>query len=256
MKNRFAFLYPFCFFIFILVLLQSMDLAGILNASLIPSPQRMLWALTENWSDQIFPALLETSLHALIGLALSFILGTLIASLLSLSRVARETLLPFAIFLQTVPIVAIAPLLVIYFGFGSSTIIAAATFVSLFPILAGTLVGLSSVSTEQRDLFRLLKASRLKTLIYLQIPAAYPSVMLGLKNAAGLSVIGVVSGEFVAGSGLGSLIDSARTQQKIDLVFIALILLALVGLSFSFFIQFMHFAIHRQRPFARDLDLG
>lgn len=239
-----------------MMLVHFLDRAHLLNRSLFPAPE-MLWATwKDSWSELLQPALRDTFFNSLLGLSISFVLGFLLAILLNWNRIVRETLFPFAIFLQTVPIVAIAPLLVIYLGFGSATIIAAATFVAMFPILAGTMIGLNSLTENQKNLFQLMRASRWKTLVHLQIPAAYPSLMIGVKNAAGLSVIGVVSGEFVAGSGLGSVIDAARTQQKIELVYIALVLLACIGLGFSAVLRFIHWSIHRIRPFAPELDLS
>lgn len=247
---------PLILFIALLILLEVLDRTNILNRSLVPSPQMLWTALGENWNDQLSPAIQDTFLHSLTGFLFSFVLGLSLACLLSLNQKVQDAIFPFAIFLQTVPIVAIAPLLVIYLGFGPTTIVASATFVSLFPVLAGTLVGLQSTPSEMRDLFRLLGASKWKTLWHLQLPAAYGSIMVGLKNAAGLSVIGVVSGEFVAGSGLGSVVDAARTQQRTDLVFLSLIFLALIGLCFSAVLRGVHWLIHCKRPFARDLKLG
>ncbi len=145
--------------------------------------------------------------------------------------VLQKNLTPATLFLQTVPIIAIAPLLVIYLGYGVPSIISAALIVCFFPVFASTLVGLSQVNKNQNELFTFLKAKRWQRLFYLELPSAMPHLLGRLKTSAGLSVVGVVSGEFVAGGGLGALIDSARLQQRLDLLFAALIILSLIGLT-------------------------
>ena len=153
------------------------------------------------------------------------------------------------IFFQTVPIIAIAPLLVIYFGYGPQTIIAAAVFVSIFPILASTLIGLDTIDKSLVELFKIYKISPTRTLFYLRIPGSYPFIYSGIKISSGLAVIGVVAGEFVAGGGLGSLIDTSRTQQRIDLVFACLLGLALIGLLQIMLLAMINSLIVRWRPF-------
>jgi NitT/TauT family transport system permease protein len=185
----------------------------------------------------------------LAGWLLSAFLGMILAFLFSLSSLIKRAILPFAVFFQTVPIIAIAPLLVIYFGFGSSTVIAASFIVSLFPVIANTLVGLESPTSGQLDLFRIYHASPLQVLLKLRLPSAYPYVYSGLKISAGLSIVGVIAGEFVAGGGLGALIDAARTQQRVDIVFAAIILLSLMGWILLAALKLIHVAIISNRPY-------
>lgn len=223
-----------------------------LNPALFPAPTQIGAAFFELRED-FARALSETAAHTLAGFLASAIAGLILATVFSLSPWLRRAILPFAIFFQTVPIIAVAPLLVIYFGFGSGTVIASALIVSLFPVLANALLGLESVDPGELELFRLYGAGRWQVLRSLRLPRAYPSIYAGLKVAAGLAVIGAVAGEFVAGGGLGGLIDAARTQQRIDLVFAALLLLSALGLAMIGALRLIHEAIHRVRPYGINL---
>lgn len=219
---------------------------------LFPSPSTVLTTLMENKTD-FTKAFLESLQGSLAGLAMSIFFGSLLAILFSLSTFLKKSILPFAIFFQTVPIIAIAPLLVIYFGFGMPTVIAAAFIVSIFPIIANTLLGLESISRAELELFQLYGASRLQVLWKLKIPSAYSSIYAGLKVSMGLAIIGAIAGEFVAGGGLGAMIDAARTQQRIDIVFAALGLLSVMGLGGLFFLKTAHRLVQIFRPYGLNL---
>ena len=130
---------------------------------------------------------------------------------------------------------------------------AASCVVAIFPVLANSLLGLESVDPGYLELLRVYRASPWQTLWKVRLPAAYPSIYAGLKVAAGLSVIGCVAGEFVAGGGLGAIIDSARTQQRIDMVFAALLLLSALGLSLSAGIRLFNRLLNRYRPYGLHL---
>jgi NitT/TauT family transport system permease protein len=147
--------------------------------------------------------------------------------------------LPYATFFQTVPVIALAPVLVIWFGFGRPTVVASAFIVSLFPIIANSLLGLQSTDPLLLDLFKLYRASRFQTLWKLQWPASLPAIFGGLRIASGLAVIGAVVGEFIAGGGLGEVVDSARTQQRLDKVFAAVLLSSILGLLLVVLIDFI-----------------
>jgi NitT/TauT family transport system permease protein len=223
-----------------------------INPALLPAPSSILqtmWMMKRDfWS-----AFSDTALHTLAAYISAAVIGSVLAFLFSLFSWARRAVLPFAIFFQTVPIIAIAPLLVIYFGFGASTVVISAVIVALFPILANTLIGLDSVGLGELEMFKLMGANRWQILRMLRIPSAYVSIYSGLKVSAGLSVIGTVAGEFVAGGGLGGLIDAARTQQRIDIVFGALVLLSVLGLILIGGVKSLHWMMNRWRPFAIQL---
>lgn len=236
-------------FIIFTFLFEVLARQGFIRETLLPAPTTVIKTLLELHMD-FKAAFLETLLNVLAGLVLSLFIGSLLAFLFSLSNFLKRATLPFAIFFQTVPIIAIAPLLVIYFGFGAPTVIASSFIVSVFPIIANTLIGLESAQNAQKDLFRIYHASSLKTLLKLKIPCAYPYIYSGMKISSGLSIIGAIAGEFVGGGGLGAMIDSARTQQRVDIVFSALLLLSLMGLLFLGTLTILNKMILSMRPYA------
>lgn len=211
-------------------LLEIFVRSGVIPSYLVPSTTDVMRSLWMD-RDELLTGFSATAFAATVGLMLSFSLGLLIAILLSLSTVLRKALLPYAIFFQTVPIIALAPVLVIWFGFGRPTVIASAFIVSVFPMIANTIAGLQSADQRLVDFFRLFQASRWQMLWKLRLPTALPGIFTGLKVAAGLAVIGAVVGEFVAGGGLGEVVDAARTQQRLDKVFAAVLLSSFLGLA-------------------------
>jgi NitT/TauT family transport system permease protein len=183
-------------------------------------------------------ALLEASLitfaSAALGFVLSGVVGVLVAIVLSTSRWLERGFYPYALVLQTVPIVAIAPLLVLWLGVGFRAVVASAFIVSVFPVIANALAGLRSVDPALRDLFRLYGAGRLATLWKLELPSATIAIATGLRIACGLAVIGAIVGEFVAGfaegsPGLGILVLTSYRQLRTDLLFAAVLCSALLG---------------------------
>jgi NitT/TauT family transport system permease protein len=231
-----------------IVIWEFLSAQHILPRSLFPPPHETLKAFTEN-PDEWWQATIETASSSAIGLLISLSAGVLLAFALSLFSILKRAILPLAVFFQTVPIIAIAPLLVIYFGFGRPTVIASSAIVAFFPVLASFLLGLESVETEKLELFQLYGATPLQILMKLRLPASFLPLYSGLKVAVGLSIIGSIAGEFVAGGGLGALIDVARTQQRVDRVFAALLVLALIGILGLKLLKTVFYLIHKIRPF-------
>ncbi|HRI72440.1 MAG TPA: ABC transporter permease [Polyangium sp.] len=204
-------------------------------AYLLPPPSAIWTAALEN-VESLLNASWTTAQSALIGFSLSTILGISIAVFLGMSRLLERAFYPYAVFLQTVPIVAIAPLLVIWFGPGQRAVSVAAFIVSVFPIMANTLTGLRSVDPALRDLFRLHSASPIQTLFLLSLPHATPSIVTGLRVAGGLAVIGAIVGEFVAGfsegaAGLGIRILESYRLLRTDLLFAYVFCACVLGLT-------------------------
>jgi len=226
---------PLLTFVLVIVLWEGAVRALRVPAFLVPPPSAVFAA---GWQERraLAGALLTTAEGACFGFMLSVCLGTLAGLLFSLSRWLERGLYPYALFLQTVPIVAIAPLLVLWFGPGLRAVSVSAFVVSVFPIIANTLAGLRSVDPRSSDLFRLYGASLTDTVLKLRLPTAIPSMMTGYKVASGLSVIGAIVGEFVAGfsegnAGLGITVLAAYRQLRTDLLFAAVLLASLLGLS-------------------------
>jgi NitT/TauT family transport system permease protein len=239
-----AILWPLVPLGLLLVAAELAGRAGWVAAYLMPTPTEVVAALGTHAAD-LARATGQTAAAALLGFGLSVIVGVSAATLLAGSTIARRALYPYAVFLQTVPIIAVAPLLVIWFGFGLRTCIASAFIVSVFPIMANTLTGMLSTDPALRDLFRLYRATGLATIFKLRLPFALPAILTGLRISGGLAVIGAIVGEFIAGGGLGGQIETARTQQRVDLVFAAILLASVLGLLLFACVNFLSWLLLR-----------
>ncbi len=211
---------------------------------ILPAPSLIATTIAADW-PLLWASLLTTLQTTLSGLGLAVLGGVLLAVLLSLSRVVEYSLYPFAIVLQVTPVIAIAPLLLIYMP-QDVAVLTCAWLVAFFPVLSGTMLGLQSVDRNLMELFELYGApasrkplarfrSRLKALWYLRRPAALPAFLTGLRIAGGLSLIGAVVAEMAAGSagagsGLAYRIIESQYRLNIPRLFAALVLLALTGI--------------------------
>jgi NitT/TauT family transport system permease protein len=194
---------------------------------LVPAPSRVFASILRE-GPELWRATFDTTIASLVGFGMSTGVGSLIAVGLSSAPWVQRAFYPYAVFFQTVPIIAIAPLLVIWFGW-NRTVIASAFIVSIFPVIANTLTGLLSADPALRDLFRLYGAKRLAALFKLKLPFALPHILTGLRIAAGLAVIGAIVGEFITGAGIGGSIMVSRQQSRVDKVFAGLLLASLIG---------------------------
>jgi NitT/TauT family transport system permease protein len=202
---------------------------------LLPAPSRVAGALWK-YRDELAISLWTTAQAALIGFVASAVFGILLAIPLSAWPLARRAFYPYTVFFQTVPIIAIAPLLVIWINPGLESTATCAFVVSVFPVIANTLTGMLSTDPALVDLFRLYDAGAWARLWKLRLPSAIPSIMTGLRIAAGLAVIGTVVGEFFVGllgeaEGLGVRIVAANKVGKTDLLFAAVLMASLLGLA-------------------------
>jgi NitT/TauT family transport system permease protein len=210
---------------------------GKLPPYVLPAPTLVAATLVKDWS-LLWNSLLVTLTTTFEGLALAVIGGTGLAILFNQSRLIEYSLYPYAVILQVTPIVAIAPLLLIYLP-QQAAVLACAWIVAFFPVLANTTLGLNSVDRNLADLFELYGASRLSVLMRLKLPAAMPYMLGGLKIAGGLSLIGAVVAEIAAGSagagsGLAYRIAEAGYRLNIPRMFAALILLSAAGVVIFF----------------------
>lgn len=229
----------------LLSIAETLVQTGIVKSYILPAPSQVFALIVEQGMELLF-ASFSTMLNAVIALFLSFVIGFLIAITLNQSKLLRDALYPFAVFFQTVPMIALAPVLVIWFGFGAPTVIASAFICALFPIIASILLGLESTESQLIEMFKLYGASRLDILLKLKIPSSLPQMFSGLRIGSGLAVIGAIVGEFIAGGGLGAVIDSARTQTRMDKVFAAVLFSSVLGLIFFASINILshHFLKH------------
>jgi len=168
---------------------------------LLPGPLLVLQTLIEEWSE-LFPSLLVTLLITVLAFLAATISGLLLAVLFAQSKWLERSLFPYAVILQTTPIVAIAPLIIIWFKNNTfAALVVCAWIVALFPIVANTTLGLNSTDRNLQNLFQLYGASRWQTLWHLRLPSAMPYFLGGLRISGGLALIGAVVAEFVAGTG-------------------------------------------------------
>ncbi|MER8386421.1 ABC transporter permease [Mesorhizobium sp. M1428] len=201
---------------------------------ILPRPGVVLQTLHDD-AGLLFSSLLVTLRITFLSLALAVVGGVGLAVLFAQSKWVEMSFFPFAIVLQVTPIVAIFPLINIYVDNQTTKLLLCAWIVAFFPILSNTTLGLNSVDRNLRDMFKLNGATRWQQLRYLRLPAAMPYFLGGLKIAGGLSLIGAVVAEFVAGatgqsSGLASRIIEAGYRLNAPRLFAALILISLTGI--------------------------
>lgn len=202
---------------------------------LVPSPWAIAQTLVDDW------ALLMGSLWVTVKITvLSFIAATVIGALIAFafvqSRWIEAAFFPYAVLLQVTPIVAIAPLIIIWVKDPTLSLVVCATLVALFPIISNTTVGLRSVNPGLAAYFQLQRATRWQTLVRLRIPSALPYFFAGLRISGGLALIGAVVAEFVAGTGgtgtgLAYQILQAGYQLNIPRLFAALVLISVTGVA-------------------------
>jgi NitT/TauT family transport system permease protein len=201
----------------------------------LPSPLAIARALVDDFGT-LLPSLLITlkiTLLAFLGAAGG---GLVLGIALSSSRWLERSLFPYAVVLQVTPIVAIAPLIIIWVKDATVALFICAWLVAFFPVVANTVTGLNSTDAHLRDLFRLYGASKLQTMLWLRLPSALPYYLAGLRISGGLALIGAVVAEFVAGtggtqSGLAYRILESAYRLRIPRVFAALVLISLTGIA-------------------------
>jgi len=185
-----------------------------------------------DFRSDLLTDLVQTLLVTATGLAIAVLIGMTWAVLMSQARWLEQSLYPYAVILQTIPILAIVPLIGTIFGYEFASRVIVTVMISLFPLVSNTLFGLQSVDRAQRELFQLNGAGRLTTLMKLQFPAALPAIFVGLRTAAGLAVIGAIVGDqfFQRGTpGLGVLIQVTNARLNGSGTYAAIITASLLG---------------------------
>lgn len=215
---------------------------------ILPGPGLVAATLLSDWT-LLWDSLLVTLVTTFEGLALALVGGIGLAILFNQSRLIENSLYPFAVVLQVTPVVAVAPLLLIYLP-QQAAVLACAWIVAFFPILANTALGLNSVDRNLVDLFEIYGASRLKVLLRLKLPAALPYMLGGLRIAGGLSLIGAVVAEIAAGSagagsGLAYRIAESSYRLNIPRMFAALILLSIAGIAIFLALSLLSYLVLR-----------
>jgi NitT/TauT family transport system permease protein len=207
-----------------------------------------------SFASGLLDGLARTSTVALTGLAIAIVIGVLWAVLMSQAKWLEASLFPYAVILQCIPVLALVPLIGSLFGFEFNSRVIVTVMISIFPMVSNTLFGLQSADVGQRELFKLQGAGRWTTLTKLQFPAALPSIFVGLRTAAGLSVIGAIVGDqfFQRGTpGLGVLIYISNSRLNGPGTFAAIITASLLGV-----VVFLLFGWIGRRAIGKWYDFG
>ncbi|GGX88959.1 ABC transporter permease [Pseudoduganella dura] len=202
---------------------------------LLPSPLDVAGAAANN-ATLLAGAASTTLREAVLGYVLAALLGIALAAAMSQARLLERCLYPYAVLLQTVPVVAVAPLIVLWSGYNERSVVLIALIMALFPIVNNTLLGLRSTPVQLLELFALHRTGRWRTFIRLRLPAALPHTLAGLRISAGLSVIGAIVGEFIIGAGnaaggLGVQIVFAQGRMDTALLFAEVIAATMLGFA-------------------------
>ena len=227
---------------------------------MLPSPLAVARAVVRRYPS-LLNSLAITAEESAGGLIASIVIGVVIALFFAQSRWVRKMFYPYTLLLQTVPIIAIAPLILMWVGAGEPAVTLIAFIISLAPIIANTTQGLISVEENLVDLFLMHNATQGQVLFKLRLPSAVPSLFVGIRIASGIAVIGAITGELYAGSsrvgqgGLGYSILYAYSQLQTDYLF-ALVLAAIVlGFGFLVVVMFLEwYFLHRWHESARAVE--
>lgn len=213
--------------------------AWTIPAFLVPAPSTVAGALARGVRSGLYVANFWVTLwEALLGFVIAAAAGTVLGAVIAQFRVMEQTFYPYLVALQTLPKIAIAPLIIVWFGFGISSKVIVAATVAFFPVLVNVIVGLKTIDPAKLDLMRSLRASRWQTFRLVTFPNALPFVFAGLDIAIVFSVLGAIVGEFVgAQKGLGNLILQFNVSLDIAGVFAVLILLSVMGVALHLIMQ-------------------
>jgi NitT/TauT family transport system permease protein len=236
-RARFDLLAPGLSFIAALCLWQAAVMLTHVPPYIVPGPVAILAAFAEDAAG-LLRALLATLSVTFAALLLAVLLGVPMACAMAANRWARAAIEPWAVILQVTPVVAIAPLIIIWIGNPFAAMVVCATVVAFFPVFANTASGLAATPPELLDLFRLNGASRTQEIFLLRLPAALPFFLAGLRVSGGLALVGAVVAEFVTGagglaSGLAFRILEAGYRLQTARMFAALALLSAAGLAIN-----------------------
>ena len=204
----------------------------------LPPPHEVVSEGLWVWDDRkgirpILEAMLVTGRVALIGLFIATVLGMTIAIIMNLSRGMERAIFPYAVVVQTLPILALVPIITIWFGFGLQSRLIATVLIAIFPVITNTFFGLQSADRQHHDLFTLNKVSRFTRLWKMELPGAQPAIFTGLRIAAGGAVIGAIVGDFFfrrGDIGIGRLIDNYAKDLRTPELFVAAIVSSLFGI--------------------------
>jgi len=228
---------------------------------ILPAPKGVKHAVIARFPS-LMSSLSITAAEAAGGLAAALVVGILVALVFAQSPWIRKMFYPYTILLQTVPIVAIAPLILMWMGPGLGSVMLIAFIICLAPIIANATQGLISVDRNMVDLFLMHNASRAQVMMKLRMPHALPSIFTGIRIASGIAVIGAITGELFAGSvrvgvgGIGYAIQYASAQTETDYLFALVLAASALGFAFFFIVMFLEwYFLHQWHESARSVEV-
>ena len=229
---------------FLFILVWHLIAAGT-TPLILPGPKDVFMRLFSYFvSGRVWPHLFMTTQEILAGFVLGSVLGLGFGTLISESVIARKVIMPYIIVTQALPKFALAPMLVIWFGFGMAPKVIIAALIAFFPLVENTYMGLTTTPSSQLELFRALRASRITTLLKLRVPHAIPAIFSGFRVALMLSLVGAVVAEYVgANQGLGALIIVSQGTLDTELMFVAFVVLTVLGLSLDWLYGLVYKAV-------------
>ena len=229
---------------FLFILIWHLIAAGT-TPLILPGPKDVFMRLFSYFvSGRVWPHLFMTTQEILAGFVLGGVLGLGFGTLISESVIARKVIMPYIIVTQALPKFALAPMLVIWFGFGMAPKVIIAALIAFFPLVENTYMGLTTTPGSQLELFRALRASRITTLLKLRVPHAIPAIFSGFRVALMLSLVGAVVAEYVgANQGLGALIIVSQGTLDTELMFVAFVVLTVLGLSLDWLYGLVYKAV-------------
>lgn len=222
--------WPVVFFVIMLVIWHYVVVGFAVPKYLFPGPLDVASKLVGEY-ELLWKHAKMTLTEVSVGLSLGVIFGYLLSVVIVSSNLCEKVIYPYIVGSQTIPKIAIAPLLLIWLGYGILPKIVVSALASFFPVVVSTVKGMAEVDPDLLDLVKTYKASRLKTLLKVRVPNAVPSFFVGLKTAAPLSIVGAVAGEFVGSDvGLGYLVLFSQSNFDLPMAFAALVTLSIIGL--------------------------
>ena len=222
----------YSFLLLVLLLIIWEWVAGTLSELVLPAPSVILMTLIDGlYSGYFTQHIKRTASEVFLGLLFGGLAGFIMGILMGEVAFLRKLLFPYIVASQAVPKLALTPLFILWFGFGMTSKVVITALVCFFPLLESTITAIQSSDKQKQELFKMLGATRLQTLIHLKIPAGLPGILAGLRVSVVLAVVGAVVGEFIGGSeGLGALIMATQAMMDTPLMFAALILLTIFGM--------------------------
>lgn len=227
---------PIAAMLLLLVLWQVIVAGGHVPDYILPAPSSFLPAIGKNWS-QLWSATVITGEEAIVGFLIAIAFSIPLALLLASIRVVRDMVYPLVVFFQLVPKIAVAPLLIVWFGANKMSVIVLTWALCFFPILVNSMAGFMAIDQQQLYITKSMGASRWQTFRYLRLQSALPYIFAGLRIAVVLAVVGVIVGEFVgSNAGLGYIIEASSGILNTSLIFADLVVLTVLGLVLNYIV--------------------